>query len=168
MAKGVALPVRPMDTMIPLRSVVFSSGGNLYAMAQRGARDVAPSSLRCARSSTLTTVPSISYGRECRRSSHVRQYSIDLVEAMHQLDIGIDRKPGPAHPVQALRVFGEGRPALEHPQLVGPEAELPTGRHARRPFDARTPAAALRGLMNVRASASTCRRLSSSKAGIGI
>jgi len=60
MAKGVALPVRPIDTMIPLSSVVRSSGGNLKAVAQRGARDVAPSSRRCARSSTLTTVPSIS------------------------------------------------------------------------------------------------------------
>ena len=29
MANGVALPVRPIDTMIPLSRVVFSSGGNL-------------------------------------------------------------------------------------------------------------------------------------------
>ncbi len=29
MANGVALPVLPIDTMIPLRTVVFSSGGNL-------------------------------------------------------------------------------------------------------------------------------------------
>ena len=59
-ANGVARPVRPMLTMIPRSSVVFSSGGNLNAIAQRGARLVKPSSLRCARSSTFTTAPSMS------------------------------------------------------------------------------------------------------------
>ena len=28
-AKGVAFPVRPIETIIPFRRVVFSSGGNL-------------------------------------------------------------------------------------------------------------------------------------------
>ena len=37
-ANGVARPVRPMLTMMSRSSVVFSSGGNLYAIAQRGAR----------------------------------------------------------------------------------------------------------------------------------
>ena len=40
---GVARPVRPIDTMMPSSLVVRSSGGNLKAMAQRGAREVAPS-----------------------------------------------------------------------------------------------------------------------------
>ena len=45
-ANGVARPVRPMLTMMSLRIVVFSSGGNLYAIAQRGAREVNPISAR--------------------------------------------------------------------------------------------------------------------------
>jgi len=60
MANGVAFPVRPMLTMMSLSSVVRSSGGNLYAMAHRGAFDVAPSSYRWPRSFTFTTTPSIS------------------------------------------------------------------------------------------------------------
>ncbi len=59
-AKGVARPVRPMLTMMSRSTVVFSSGGNLYAIAHRGARLVKPSSARCARSSTFTTAPSMS------------------------------------------------------------------------------------------------------------
>ncbi len=59
-AKGVAFPVRPIDTRISSSLVVRSSGGNLKAMAQRGAFDVTPSSPRRARSSTFTTTPSTS------------------------------------------------------------------------------------------------------------
>ena len=59
-ANGVARPVRPMLTMMFLSLVVFSSGGNLYAIAQRGARLVEPISARCASESTFTTAPSIS------------------------------------------------------------------------------------------------------------
>ena len=39
-ATGVSLPVRPTCTVMSRKSVVFSSGGNLNAMAQRGARAV--------------------------------------------------------------------------------------------------------------------------------
>jgi hypothetical protein len=56
----VAFPVRPIDTMIECSLVVRSSGGNLNAIAQRGALEVTPSSARRARSSTFTTTPSIS------------------------------------------------------------------------------------------------------------
>ena len=59
-AKGVARPVRPMETMMRRRSVVRSSGGYLNAMAQRGALEVEPSSRCSASSSTFTTSPSIS------------------------------------------------------------------------------------------------------------
>ena len=59
-AKGVARPVRPMLTKIRSRTVVFSSGGNLKAMAQRGALLVKPMRRRWSRSSTLMTAPSIS------------------------------------------------------------------------------------------------------------
>ena len=41
-AYGVARPVRPMDTSISSSFVVTSSGGYLYAIAQRGAREVKP------------------------------------------------------------------------------------------------------------------------------
>ncbi len=59
-ANGVVRPVRPTDTWMSRRMVVRSSGGNLNAMAQRGARDVKPSSSRWASESTFTTAPSIS------------------------------------------------------------------------------------------------------------
>src|ERR671918_60208 len=41
---GATTPVRPVWTKIPRSGVVRSSGGNLYAMAHRGALLVAPSS----------------------------------------------------------------------------------------------------------------------------
>ena len=59
-ANGVARPVRPMLTKMLSRTVVFSSGGNLNAIAHRGALLVDPSSSRWRRSSTFTTTPSIS------------------------------------------------------------------------------------------------------------
>jgi hypothetical protein len=59
-AKGVTRPVRPTDTMMSRSSVWRSSGANLYATAHRGAREVKPRTSRWARSSTLTTTPSIS------------------------------------------------------------------------------------------------------------
>jgi hypothetical protein len=43
-ANGVITPVRPMLGRMSLRTVVFSSGGNLYAIAHRGALDVLPRS----------------------------------------------------------------------------------------------------------------------------
>ncbi len=50
-------PVRPTDTWMSSRRVVCSSGGNLKAIAQRGARDVTPSRSRWARSSSLIDDP---------------------------------------------------------------------------------------------------------------
>ncbi len=72
-ANGVTFPVRPVWTSIERRIVVRSSGGNLYAIAHRGAWDVAPS--RCCSSvwSTLITVPSISQSIEWRCSSQCRR-----------------------------------------------------------------------------------------------
>ena len=46
-ANGVTLPVRPVCTSIFFSSAVRSSGGNLNAIAQRGACEVVPSS-RCS------------------------------------------------------------------------------------------------------------------------
>src|SRR5207249_5960636 len=59
-AKGVTTPVRPVCTKMFSRRVVRSSGGNLYAMAHRGALEVAPSSSWYWIWSTFTTAPSIS------------------------------------------------------------------------------------------------------------
>jgi len=49
-----------MLTSMSRSVVVFSSGGNLKAIAHRGARLVVPISSRWARLSTFTTAPSIS------------------------------------------------------------------------------------------------------------
>jgi hypothetical protein len=68
-ANGVTRPVRPTLTLMSSSRVVTSSGGYLYAIAQRGARLVAPSA-RCTSSrSSLITTPSISYGGSCRCSA---------------------------------------------------------------------------------------------------
>ena len=58
-ATGVQVPVRPTLTRISCTRVSRSSGGNLYAMAQRGERDTAPSSAWISRWSTLMTTPSV-------------------------------------------------------------------------------------------------------------
>ena len=59
-AKGVACPPGPIETSMSMRRVVLSSGGSLYAIAQRGALAVEPNFCCVAKSSTLTTTPSIS------------------------------------------------------------------------------------------------------------
>ena len=59
-ATGVSAPVRPTCTVMSRRSVVFSSGGNLKAMAQRGARAVKPKARWRENAFTFTTTPSIS------------------------------------------------------------------------------------------------------------
>ena len=59
-AKGVARPVRPIETSISSNRVVFSSGGNLNAIAHLGARLVDPSRSLWLKSANLTTTPSIS------------------------------------------------------------------------------------------------------------
>ena len=65
---GVTRPVRPTLTRMSSSLVLTSWGGYLYAIAQRGAFDVDPSS-RCSGTwSTLTTTPSISCSTECRCS----------------------------------------------------------------------------------------------------
>ena len=65
---GVTRPVRPTLTWMSSSLVVTSSGGYLNAIAQRGAREVDPSWSWTARSSSLTTTPSISCSTECRCS----------------------------------------------------------------------------------------------------
>ena len=64
-ANGVTRPVRPTLTRMSSSLVVTSSGGYLYAIAQRGARLVAPSARCTSSESIFTTTPSISYGVSC-------------------------------------------------------------------------------------------------------
>jgi hypothetical protein len=65
-ATGVSFPVRPTCQSTAWTCVVCSWAGNFHATAHRGLFDRAPSSSRRARSSTLMTTPSISYGRRSR------------------------------------------------------------------------------------------------------
>ena len=59
-ANGIMLPTRPTFQTTCLSVVVAVIGGNFQAIAQRGSRPTTPSSRHSARSSTLTTTPSIS------------------------------------------------------------------------------------------------------------
>ena len=52
-ATGVSAPVRPTWNSMPLTTVSASSAGNLWAIAQRGARDTNPRRSWSARESTL-------------------------------------------------------------------------------------------------------------------
>ena len=72
-AKGFRLPVRPTFTSMRSRVVVASAEGNLYAVAQRGSRPTAPSCRWTAKSSILTTTPSMSIGSASRRGSQAAQ-----------------------------------------------------------------------------------------------
>ena len=59
-ANGTRWPVRPTFQTTSCIVVVAVVGGNFQAIAQRGSRPTTPSSRHSARSSTLTTTPSIS------------------------------------------------------------------------------------------------------------
>ncbi len=59
-ANGIRCPVRPTFQTILLSFVVAVVGGNFQAIAQRGSRPTTPRSRHSARSSSLTTAPSIS------------------------------------------------------------------------------------------------------------
>lgn len=67
-AYGVTRPVRPTPTRMFTSLVLTSSGAYLYAMAQRGAREVVPRRPWRGISSSLTTTPSISWATEWRFS----------------------------------------------------------------------------------------------------
>ncbi len=66
---GVRMPVRPTEAQMRRMRVASSCGGYLKAAAQRGDFEAAPSRRRQSRSSTFTTMPSVSYGRAKRRSA---------------------------------------------------------------------------------------------------
>ena len=62
-AVGVILPVLPTESSIFNSLDSFSSGGYLYAIAQRGTLDVSPNCSRSEKRLIFTTAPSISYVR---------------------------------------------------------------------------------------------------------
>ena len=68
-ANGVTAPVLPTLTWMSRSTVVCSSGGNLKAIAQRGAAEVNPSTSWSPSESTLTTTPSVWYPLAWRRCS---------------------------------------------------------------------------------------------------
>ena len=68
-ATGVAAPVRPTCTVIALRRVRARSARYFHATAQRGACDVIPAAACSEQSSSLTTAPSVLYGKSARTSS---------------------------------------------------------------------------------------------------
>ena len=67
-ATGVIAPVRPTWKLTSSKVVMSSSGGYLYALAQRGARLTKPNFFCIATSLTLKTAPSIPNGKSSRAS----------------------------------------------------------------------------------------------------
>jgi hypothetical protein len=74
-ATGVSAPVRPTCVSMASTVVSASSAGNLWAMANRGARETKPSAACAARSLTLYTTPSMSYGRLARAAAMSAKYA---------------------------------------------------------------------------------------------
>ena len=100
-----------------------------------------------------------------------------LVEAVHQVDLGVDREPGPAQPGQGGRLAGGQLGQADPSARTARGAPRPPGRpRTRAPAPAVTdgsfwrsePAAEFRGLTNSRSPASAWRRLRSSKAAMGM
>ena len=124
-ANGVTLPVRPVCTSIFFSSAVRSSGGNLYAIAHRGAWLVVPSSRCSSVWSTLITAPSISQSIECRCSSQCVRNALTSVDRVRAPSV----------------VGGTGSPAVAGPRPGTPDASR-TRRPRRRRTSAPTGAAA--------------------------
>ena len=109
-ATGVSVPVRP--TYGTMSSIVVStcSGGNLYAMAHRGARLTMPRRSCWSNRSTLTTTPSVSYGSACRASRHCLGERDDAVDVEARLVIrGSPASPSRPEAVERLRLGSKTR-----------------------------------------------------------
>ena len=95
-ATGVSVPVRPTYGTMSSRKASTCSGGNLNAIAQRGARLTIPRRACWSTRSTLTTTPSVSYGRAWRGS---RQRSVKAMTPSMSRPAscsGLTGKPSPA------------------------------------------------------------------------
>ena len=78
-ATGVRAPVRPTWTMISHRRVITRSAGNLKAIECFGAFALFPSCICSTNELTLSTIPSMSYGRSWRFLVHCAQLWMALV-----------------------------------------------------------------------------------------
>ena len=151
-AKGVAAPVRPIFTSMRCSIATFCSAGNLTATAHRGNFDVKPRRSRSARSSSLTTTPSVSNSSVARRSRHSSQKATTASMPSHRLPVRLDRtSPGLQRPQQV----GMGghflscvrrRGAWHRHHLVQPRRQAPP-RHQR---GIEVPHGARRGVAGVR------------------
>ena len=152
---GVTRPVRPTFTWMSSSRVVTSSGGYFQAIAQRGARLVAPRRRWTATSSTLTTTPSISWSTSWRCSPYQATYSStspSVATTRYRSLTGRPQRPSSAYVPDC--VCGTG--PLRAPR---PCTSSRSGRRAltRGSFCRSDPAAALRGFANGALPASTRR-----------
>src|ERR1035437_2681289 len=115
-ATGVRAPVRPTWTSMASTVVVACRAGYLYAMAQRGALAVKPSWRCCSTESTLTTTPSMSYGRASRLPSQALRELEDFVYGLADFAMGVDLEAQMAQflerapmAVESGAAFGEQR-----------------------------------------------------------
>ena len=95
-------PVRPTLTSIRSSLVCACCAGNLKAVAQRGNFAVRPSFSRSARSSTLTTTPSVSKSSVRRCSAHSWQKAITSSTLPQRFQC---RSTGSPHAVNASSVL---------------------------------------------------------------
>ena len=161
-ANGVTLPVRPVCTSICFNRAVRSSGGNLYAIAHRGAWLVAPSSRCRSLWSTLITVPSISQSTECRFDSQWRRNSLTPSIDSRASVVGAAGSPASLAHSRKPRCESKRTPSAAPNECThrcsGREAVIFAS------FWRSEPAAALRGFANALPPASSSRRFSSSNA----
>ncbi len=92
-ANGTMWPVRPTFHWTWRSIVVAVIGGNFQAIAPRGSRPTTPSARCSARSSTLTTTPSISKSSPSRRSSQALQAAITVSRSSWRSMSGLTGKP---------------------------------------------------------------------------
>ena len=95
------------------KMVVRSSGGNLKAMAQRGARLVNPSTSRCGSELTFTTAPSISYCNVSRLSCQCAQNALTSSMVETTVMEGLIAKPSAVkYSNDSLCVVNSGTPCV--------------------------------------------------------
>ena len=131
-AYGVTAPVRPTFTSIFSSVVCACCAGNLNAVAQRGNLAVVPSRSRSARSSTLTTTPSVSNSSSRRFVGPLAAERDDLVDAVAAPPVRLDRQAPVAHRRQQRRSAAVGSAVRCGPTYLIDERAEPALRHQRR------------------------------------
>ena len=147
-ATGVRVPVRPTYATMSSTTVSTCSGGNLKAIAQRGARLTIPRRACWSKRSTLTTTPSVSYGQVVAGLAPALGEGDDALDVEAGLAVRVDReaqgleaREGRRLAVDGGGVAGRGRRGLVEEallgrrrvleQLVEPGGELAAGRDRR-------------------------------------